>query len=111
MCSARTGMEREECVAEYGRSEGSSSPQHLKEHGGSAGGIPLHPKEVSSKRDASSALSSPSKKRKLDQQPDGDLDEIQDDKKRLACPFFKRKPTKTRLSCVYPGFSSIARLK
>lgn len=111
MCSARTGMEREECVAEYGCSEGSCSPQHLKEHGGSVADIPLHPKEMSSKRDASSALSSPAKKRKLDQQPDGDVDDIQDDKKRLACPFFKRKPTKTRLSCVYPGFSSIARLK
>ncbi|OJD31267.1 zinc finger c2h2-type protein [Diplodia corticola] len=56
---------------------------------------------------------SPAKKRKLDTQGDGDDDEggIQNDTRRLACPFFKRKPTNTRPSCVYPGFKNIARLK
>ncbi|EKG16760.1 Zinc finger C2H2-type protein [Macrophomina phaseolina MS6] len=31
--------------------------------------------------------------------------------RRFACPFFQRRPTRTKSSCVYPGFSSIARLK
>lgn len=64
----------------------------------------------------------PSKRRKGEDQERDDEDDgdNQDDrnstgsstgKRRLACPFFKRKPTNTRPSCVYPGFSSIARLK
>lgn len=85
--------------------------------------LPAQAQGASLKRESHTPLPTVSKRRKVgDKSPRIDVDdgEIQDDetsnlpsaeKKRLACPFFQRKPTRTKPSCVYPGFSSIARLK
>lgn len=117
MCSARVDMEEKDSKAEHehGKADHNLPPKrHFDTCDVSTSDIPFSPKRMASvpKRDPPSTLSSNSKRRKVDtQQVDEDEGEIQDDKKRLACPFFKRKPTKTRPSCVYPGFKSIARLK